>query len=173
MSVAKRRTVEVEIPEIQDLPIDDLTRGQIDMLCQVVRENSDKIKEADRVKSAAMDNLRPLVESQGLPERVLGSSWDLRKTKRVTSKVNEDKLKIALLGLGFRLDVECPKTQVAETADGQMSVIVCPQCNGAGRVTLEEIPAVKALLAAVTDVSESVSWSVYARKQDEAEGGTL
>ena len=120
--MAKFITVRVEVPELAALPVDPEARAQLDTLCAAARAIQAQIKPLEaqikpleETKSLVMADLKPLAESLGLPERVLGESWDLRRVTRVTEKINADRLTMRLLQLGFGLDAA--KDLVAECTD--------------------------------------------------------
>jgi hypothetical protein len=117
--MTKYRTVIVEVPEMDQLPIDPAAREQLDVLCRAVRTIQPQIKALENTKDTLMNDLKPLAESLGLPERVLGREWDLRKTTRTTDKLNEDRLKVRLLELGMGLGAV--NALVAECTDRTVS----------------------------------------------------
>lgn len=104
MAKSGTKTVDVEIPELGDLPLDESTAQQLDALCLAVRSVQGQIKGLEETKATVMGDLKPLAESLDLPERVLGAGWDLRRTVRVTEKLNLDRLKMTLLQSGWTLD---------------------------------------------------------------------
>lgn len=183
----KRKSVEIEIPEIADLPLDPETRIELDTLCSQVRALSAEIKfleegdpEHDQPgKKDLADKIRKIAVERGLPGRVLGDGWDLRRAERVFEKVNEARLKMRLLQTGFTVEVSCPKVveqgsisllgrrDPMEIATTQ-SLIVCPFCDGTGVRVLEGMAAADALVAECTDRSESVSWAVWPRAGEKA-----
>lgn len=156
----KSKTIKVEVPEIDTLPIDPIAAQQLDALCTEVRVVQGEIKDREKVKDEKMTALRPLAESLNLPERVLGSAWDLRRVVRASEKINGDRLKMHLLKLNIHFDVDCTKTVL--TVIG--TIEVCKNCNGTGRRYLDGLPAVNYLVDQCTDRSETVSWSVYGRE---------
>lgn len=169
--MAKRtKTVEVDIPELSDLPLDPGPANLIDNLCSEIRAISDQIKVLEdgdsgrgiKGKSELSRELRQVAQEMGLPDRVLGDGWDLRRTVRTTEKVDPAKIKMELVRARFQMTVECPKVRVAED---EVSVVVCPQCDGTGVLHLEGLQAAKFLVDQCTDRTESVSVSVYARTE--------
>lgn len=206
----KYKSVQVEVPEIGAIGLDQATTSQLDDFCRAYRlvqdtpidfrgilpppaaELFEKPETVDATKGKIKERLDQVIEpiADRLPERVLGKSWDLRKTKRETRKVNEDRLKFLLLQLGFVMEMECPPTVAQETVDlhphtgappsglvdltavditPKMVTVICPHCNGTGRRRLTGLDAINHLIREVTDESVSVSWSVY--KLKETEGG--
>lgn len=185
--MAKFKTVKVEIPEIKDLPIDPEMKVELDSMCSALRTIQDQVKPLEETKKAIADDtkdqqgnvvrigLKTLASSLGLPERVLGETWDLRRTVRESSRVNEDRLRNWLLNLGISVRIECPK-MIVVGGDPEVpeSVVLdlCPRCKGAGFVTLTSIDAANHIVQDCTDTTTSVSWSVYGRdKSNEKERG--
>lgn len=191
--MAKYRTVQVEVPEIGAIGLDQATTSQLDDFCRAYRlvqdtpidfrgilppsaaELFEKPETVDATKGRIKERLDQVIEpiADRLPERVLGKSWDLRKAERKTRKVNEDRLKFTLLQLGFAMEVECPPfVQVDGAFVMQPGVLVdvpCPVCNGVGRRKLTGLDAINHLISQIVDESVSTSWSVY--KLKETEGG--
>lgn len=199
--MAKYRTVQVEVPEIDAIGLDPATTSQLDDFCRAYRlvqdtpidfrgilppaaaELFEKPETVEATKGKIKDRLDQVIKpiADRLPERVLGKSWDLRKTERATRKVNEDRLKFLLLQLGFAMEVECPPWVAAEPqglpapiglvveSGLPIQAVPCPYCNATGRRRLTGLDAINHLVAQVVDESVSVSWSVY--KLKETEGG--
>lgn len=162
---------EPDVVTLDDLPLDEDTRAQLDSLCTSYRQVHTEMGKLENTKDAVMKVLKPLAESLSLPRRVLGAKWDLRKTVRVTKKVNEDRLKMALLHAGFTLPQTCIRCEGHGVLATDPAVVVCPVCAGNKVVIVEGLPAVLALIEQVSDTSESVSWSVYGREEKKAKGG--
>lgn len=191
----KYKSVQVEVPEIGAIGLDHATTSQLDDFCRAYRlvqdtpidfrgilppsaaELFEKPETVEATKGKIKERLDQVIEliADRLPERVLGKTWDLRKTKRETRRVNEDRLKFLLLQLGFAMEVECPPTMLVDNQErttGMVSfaaptVIACPHCNGTGRRRLTGLDAINHLIREITDESVSVSWSVYKLKETE------
>lgn len=103
MSESRTKAVEVEIPELSDLQLDAQLAQKLDSLCTAVRVTQAQISGLEKTKKAVMKDLKPLADSMSLPERVLGTGWDLRKTKG-KSTFNLDRLKTTLLQGGWTMD---------------------------------------------------------------------
>lgn len=160
--MAKYKTVTVQVPEITQLPLDPAQVAQLDSLCSAYRTVQGEVAALEKTKKAVAEELKPLAEGMGLPERVLGETWDLRRTVRESSRVNEDRLRTWLLNLGISVKVECPKVVEVEV-DGTVVLDLCPRCQGAGFITLTSIDAANHIVQDCTDTSSSTSWSVYGR----------
>lgn len=104
MAKAGTKSVVVEIPELADLALEQGAATQLDSLCSAARSIQAQIAPLTKTKEAVMADLKPLAEALALPERVLGSGWDLRRSERVTEKLNVDRLKMTLLQGGWTLD---------------------------------------------------------------------
>lgn len=195
--MAKYKSVQVEVPEIQSLGLDPTDTTELDAYCQAYRLVQDtpidyrgilpptvaplfaeKTLSAEKTKERIKEELDKVISRlPQLPGRVTGPTWDLRRTERATRKVNEDRLKMQLLSLGFEMDVDCPPSAIQEVVslahgnDGPMDLIavVCPHCKGTGRRHLTGLEAANALVASVVDESVSASWAVY--KLAETKGG--
>lgn len=189
--MAKYKSVQVEVPEITSLGLDPSATAELDAYChayRLVQDTpidfrgilppavaglfNDKLLPPDKTKEKIKEELDKVIgRLPQLPERVLGSTWDLRRTDRATRKINEDRLKMTLLALpgGFAFDVDCPPSVIQEvvnlahgnTGPADLIAVVCPHCQGTSRRRLTGLEAVNALVAAVTDESTSSSWSVY------------
>jgi hypothetical protein len=165
-----RKTVEVDIPELADLPLDGPTAALLDKLATEARTITLQIGNLERAKKLVMDGdpeddvpgLRQLAAALNLPDRVLGADWDLRRTTRVSERVNEARLKMLLMQAGLRLQVECPKTIVTVVG----TIEVCNVCKGTGVKVLDGMFAANHLLKQCADRTESTSISVYARKKE-------
>lgn len=103
MSESRTKAVEVEIHELSDLQLDAQLAQKLDSLCTAVRVTQAQISGLEKTKKAVMKDLKPLADSMSLPERVLGTGWDLRKTKG-KSTFNLDRLKTTLLQGGWTMD---------------------------------------------------------------------
>lgn len=104
MPVTKTKTEAVTVPEIVDLPIADDSRAELDSLCAAYRSVQAQIGPLEKTKEAVKKVLTPLAVSLNLPVRVLGKGWDLRATKRTTTTINTDKLRMTLLRVGWTSD---------------------------------------------------------------------
>ncbi len=120
MPVRATKTVEVEIPSIADLPIDDDSRTELDSLCAAYRSVQAQIAPLEKTKKAVKKVLNPIAVSLNLPVRVLGKGWDLRATKRTTTTINTDKLRMELLRIGWTSDQVT--TLLADCTDEHTSV---------------------------------------------------
>lgn len=112
MPVTKTKTEAVTVPEIADLPIADDSRAELDSLCAAYRSVQAQIGPLEKTKEAVKKVLTALGVSLNLPVRVLGKGWDLRATKRTTTTINTDKLRMTLLRVGWTSD------QVTTLLDG-------------------------------------------------------
>lgn len=97
------KTIEVEIPELDSLPIQTDQAERLDNLCVSLRSIQDQIAPLEQDKRKIMEQIKPLAEELGLPERTLGTGWDLRRTVRVSERVNTDRLKMTLLQNGWNM----------------------------------------------------------------------
>lgn len=120
MPVTKTKTEVVTVPEIADLPIDDDSRAELDSLCAAYRSVQAQIGPLEKTKEAVKKVLTPLAVSLNLPVRVLGKGWDLRATKRTTTTINTDKLRMTLLRVGWTSDQVT--TLLADCTDEHVSV---------------------------------------------------
>jgi len=101
-TVRKTVDVEVEIPEIADLPIDPAAAAQLDALCAARRQVQGQISVLKKTDAQIMEQITPLAEALALPARTLGATWDLRRTApRVSEKIDPARLKLQLLQLGL------------------------------------------------------------------------
>lgn len=185
MSKSAKKSVDVIVPELADLPLDPATANELDQLCSQSRAIATQIKyledgdlEHGVVGSGWLrKRIREVVEGLGdmVPDRVLGEGWDLRRQVRVNERIDPAKLKLALLHAGLRIKVLCPKVVVRDDPNwqpvpGEIPVApviaeVCPLCSGTGERVLEGLDAAKAVVEQCTDRSESVSYPVYARSE--------
>lgn len=99
----KSKTVEVEVPEVDQLPVEPDLRARLDTICRAERAVAEQIGQLQKTKDALRDEREPIVERiAGLGvERVLGHGWDLRKATRKSLRLNEDRLKMRLLQIGW------------------------------------------------------------------------
>jgi hypothetical protein len=179
MAKASKKSVVVEIPELDDLALDPAIASELDRLCAQSRALSAQIKyledgDPERGivgKSEVSKQLKTMVEGLEIPDRVLGSGWDLRRQVRVSEKIDPAKLKMTLLHAGLQLKVACPRVIVIDDPNSPhvpfaaTVVVVCPHCNGTGERVLEGLEAAKAVVEQCTDRTESVTVSVYARNE--------
>lgn len=193
------KTVEVEVPELDTLAVDPSSLPQLqqlDTLCQAARVVQSEIRSLESTKAKLMDDgegggIRNLASALNLPERVLGTGWDLRRSERTTESLDVAKLKLELLRLNIGFDVvcSCRTSQSAEAVDlmgalkaslgmvqtgtaAEASLGVCSLCGGSGIRPLEGLPAVNHLIESCTDRKTSVSWSVYGRDEKKKEDPT-
>jgi hypothetical protein len=180
------KTVEVDVPEITAIPADPAAIQQLDTLCQAARVIQGQIKSLETTKGKLMDDgkgggIKPLATALNLPERVLGTGWDLRRVDRTTETLDVAKLRLELLRLNIRFEIicECQQPKPAQESVDLMAAlkaslavaqpsaaeVACSLCQGTGRRTLEGLPAVNYLIAECTEIKQSTSWSVYARKE--------
>ena len=99
----RSKTVEVEVPEVDQLPVEPNIRSQLDTICRAERTVAEQIGQLQKTKDALRDEREPLIEriaNLGVI-RVLGPGWDLRKSTRKSSRLNEDRLKMRLLQIGW------------------------------------------------------------------------
>lgn len=177
MAKTSKKSVEVVVPELADLVLDPAIASELDRLCAQSRALAAQIKYLEDGdpeqgiigKNDVSKQLKTMVEGMEIPDRVLGSGWDLRRQVRVSERVDPAKLKMALLHAGFQLKVMCPRVvAVADPAvSSSIQMVVCPLCNGTGERVLEGLEAAKAVVEQCTDRTESVSVSVYARNEKE------
>jgi hypothetical protein len=185
------KTVEVEVPELYTIQADAAAIEQLDTLCQAARVIQGQIKSLETTKGKLMDDghgggIKPLATALNLPERVLGTGWDLRRVDRTTETLDVAKLKLELLRLNIRFEIicECQQPKPAQESVDLMAAlkaslavaqpqsqatttqpVACSLCQGTGRRTLEGLAAVNYLIAECTEIKQSTSWSVYARKE--------
>lgn len=187
MAKSAKKSVDVIVPELTDLPLDPATANELDQLCSQSRALAAQIKyledgdlEHGVVGSGWLrKRIKEVVEGLGdmVPNRVVGEGWDLRRQVRTTEKIDPAKLKLALLHAGFRFKVRCPKLRY-ELPDGTIipideatanpknaKLVPCPYCGGTGERVLEGLDAAKAVVEQCTDRTESVSYPVYARSE--------
>lgn len=189
-----KKIVEVEVPELYTLQVEAAVAEQLDTLCQAARVVQSEIKTLESTKAKLMDDgegggIRNLASALNLPERVLGTGWDLRRTERTTESLDVAKLKLELLRLNIGFDVVCscrtePQPQPAHDLTSALkaslgmvqtgtatetSLGVCSLCGGSGIRPLEGLPAVNYLIESCTDRKLSVSWSVYGRDEKKKE----
>lgn len=164
------KTIKVEIPEIDSLPLDPTQAQQLDVLCQAARAIQSQIKPLEETKKKLTDGdpehgvlgIKQLASALDLPERVLGTGWDLRQLAP-RSTLNVAKLKMELMHQAIRVEAECP-----QVVDGLLGPQVCSVCHGTGKRVLEGLPAINYLFEGCTDVG-SASWAVYARSEKKEE----
>lgn len=160
------KTIEVEIPEIDSLPLDHAAIQQLDTLCQAARVVQSQIKPLEETKKKLTDGdpehgvlgIKQLASALGLPERVLGTGWDLRQLAP-RSTLNVAKLKMELMHQAIRIEAECPKVVY-----GLHGPQVCSVCQGTGKRVLEGLPAINYLFEMCTEFG-SASWAVYVRNE--------
>lgn len=111
-----------DVAKLTDLPISEDDAKVLDALCLAFRDAQAKFKEAEESKKSLKAEIAPLAESLNLPRRVLGPGWDLRRTSRTDRRVNESKLKMKLISMGY--DLDAVRDLVESVVDESVSVVL-------------------------------------------------